>query len=181
MAHAKTYRPEHVITFIRPKAHLAPNFAPFAVPLQFNKLDLRDYLWHAYNVKVLSVRSFINQQSPKHKFDSHRGQVYRPRSRKMMIVELEKPFVWPDPPKGEELEKFDNYLWKKALDFQEKHRKLQKTRQGGNIPLRTTGQPEPERSDIARKAEALLSGREQWRNDVLLDERWKEIEKETTI
>jgi large subunit ribosomal protein L23 len=88
---------------------LPPTFASFIVPLNLNKLDLRDYLWHAYGVPVIGVRSYIQQQKirqskPNDKRIAPR-RWYRPRSIKKMTVEMESPFVWPAEPNAEELEK----------------------------------------------------------------------------
>merc|ERR1712137_508966 len=42
------------------------NFASFTVPLWFSKLDLRDYLFHAYNVRIHGVRSYVKLQRITH-------------------------------------------------------------------------------------------------------------------
>jgi large subunit ribosomal protein L23 len=88
---------------------LPPTFASFIVPLNLNKLDLRDYLWHAYGVPVIGVRSYIQIQKLR---QDKPGAIrvsprkwFRPRSIKKMTVEMELPFVWPEVPKGDELEK----------------------------------------------------------------------------
>ncbi len=42
---------------------MPPTFAKIIIaPLNMNKLDLRDYLYHAYDVHIVSVRSYIEQQ-----------------------------------------------------------------------------------------------------------------------
>jgi large subunit ribosomal protein L23 len=88
---------------------LPPTFASFIVPLNLNKLDLRDYLWHAYGVPVISVRSYIQLQKMRQdKPNASRPaprRWYRPRSIKKMTVEMDRPFVWPAEPTGDELEK----------------------------------------------------------------------------
>ena len=73
------------------------------MPLNLNKLDLRDYLWNVYDIRVNSVRSYIQlqkmrQDKPGAKRPSPR-KWYRPRSIKRMTVEMEQPFVWPEEPK----------------------------------------------------------------------------------
>lgn len=72
------------------------------VPLNLNKLDLRDYLYNAYGVKVLSVRSFVSQAPVRQdKPDAERPKPrkwYRERARKYMVAEMERPFVWPEVP-----------------------------------------------------------------------------------
>lgn len=84
--------------------------ASFLVPLNLNKLDLKDYLYHVYNVPVISVRSFIQQQrvrqdKPDAKLPKAR-RWYRARSVKKMTVEMGTAdlgtgktggaFVWPE-------------------------------------------------------------------------------------
>lgn len=88
---------------------LPPTFASFIVPLNLNKLDLRDYLWHAYGVPVIGVRSYIQMQKLR---QDKPGSIrisprkwFRPRSIKKMTVEMERPFIWPEVPVGDELEK----------------------------------------------------------------------------
>jgi len=70
------------------------------VPLNINKLDLRDYLKNVYNVDVYNVRSFIVQQKLQRTRPASPGTVdyWRPRAIKKMTVELVKPFVYPAEP-----------------------------------------------------------------------------------
>ncbi|RPB04260.1 hypothetical protein L873DRAFT_1759560 [Choiromyces venosus 120613-1] len=97
----KVFLPNFTLALVR-TPHLPPNYVQFIVPLNINKLDLKDYLLHAYNVEVLSVRSFIQQQNiqrAKNK-DLNRPKIewYRPRAIKKMTVELKEPFVYPPEP-----------------------------------------------------------------------------------
>ena len=103
------YLPSFTVTLIR-TPNLPPTMASFIVPLNFNKLDLKDYLYHVYNVPVISIRSYIQQQrvrqdKPEAKLPKQR-RWYRPRSVKKMTVEMGAvsdglegtgggPFVWP--------------------------------------------------------------------------------------
>lgn len=70
---------------------------------------MRDYLWNAYGVPVLGVRSYIQQQKVRQDKPGAKRitprKWYRPRSIKRMLVEMEKPFVWPEEP-----ENFDLYV-----------------------------------------------------------------------
>lgn len=59
-ARAKNNRPNFVLTLLR-TPHSPPHFASFLTPLYLNKLDLKDYLWHAYGLQVLGVRSYVIQ------------------------------------------------------------------------------------------------------------------------
>ena len=95
-------RPNFTLTLLRTPA-LPPTFATFIVPLNLNKLDLRDYLWNVYDIRVNSVRSYIQlqkmrQDKPGAKRPSPR-RWHRPRSIKRMTVEMEQPFLWPEEPK----------------------------------------------------------------------------------
>ena len=83
---------------IRPPPTAPPNFASFIVPLKLNKLDMRDYLWNVYGVSCTSVRSYIQMQKLRNDKKGAKRPVwkkYRPRSIKKMLVELDKPFVFP--------------------------------------------------------------------------------------
>ncbi|KAG0634256.1 ribosomal protein L25/L23 [Tuber brumale] len=97
----KVYLPNFTLALVR-TPHLPPNYAQFIVPLNINKLDLKDYLLHAYNVEVLSVRSFIQHQNVRRAKDKdlYRPKIewYRPRAIKKMTVELKEPFVYPPEP-----------------------------------------------------------------------------------
>lgn len=94
-------RPNFIVTLVRtPKQ--PPNFASFIVPLNLNKFDLRDYLYNGYGVRVKNVRSFIQQQKVRQDKPSAQRPAqrkwFRPRSIKKMMVELERPFDWPEVP-----------------------------------------------------------------------------------
>lgn len=80
---------------------LSPRYAQFRVPLNFNKLDMRDYLERVYGVGVVSVRSYVQLQPITRITRDGRnfGAWRRPKSEKRMTVELREPFVWPEEPK----------------------------------------------------------------------------------
>lgn len=95
-------RPDFVITLIRTPDR-APKYASFWVPLWFNKLDFKSYLKNVYNVDVLHVRSYVQQQAVRRSerqlgtaINGQNGKLFRPQARKKMIVELVDPFVYPD-------------------------------------------------------------------------------------
>lgn len=72
------------------------------MPLNFNKLDMRDYLQRLYGVGVVSVRSFVEQQKLTRLKSLGRygyGKIRRPQSKKKMTVEMKEAFVWPEAPK----------------------------------------------------------------------------------
>ncbi|KAK4126154.1 hypothetical protein N657DRAFT_568870 [Parathielavia appendiculata] len=170
-------RPNHVIAFIRPKPRQPPNLATFVVPLQFNKLDLRDYLFHAYNVEVTSVRSFINQPTPRRKY-GNTGKWFRPRSQKMMIAELVKPFVWPEPPAEKDREPFDHATFTKMEKMREDQ--IKKETDPANIPLRTQIKIPPSRRTLKEQAEEFMESGE-WSNGKIGDGKWTEVEKDVPV
>lgn len=81
-------------------SHLPPTLAQFIVPLNFTKLDMKDYLYKAYDIRTRSVRSYVVQQKVRRikNLDEMRREPYRPRAIKKMTVEMNTPFVYPDPP-----------------------------------------------------------------------------------
>ncbi|KAK3902117.1 hypothetical protein C8A05DRAFT_44384 [Staphylotrichum tortipilum] len=174
------FLPNHIIAFIRPNPRQPPNLATFTVPLQFNKLDLRDYLYHAYNVEVTAVRSFINQPAPRQKF-GNRGKWYRPRSKKMMIAELVKPFVWPEPPAEKDRDAFDHGIFKKMQD--ERDKQVQRQSKRGQIPRRTWGSQPEDRLALKEQAAAFLKDGG-WANGLKTEEddgEWAEVDQEEQI
>lgn len=90
--------PKGRITLLRPNAKHTPYQAKFYVPRLFNKLDLRDYLWHVYGLRTLKITTqLLHSKFVRGSFDRAR---YRPGQRKKMTIEMEEPFVWPEPPKN---------------------------------------------------------------------------------
>ncbi|KAJ4300328.1 mitochondrial 54S ribosomal protein YmL41 [Collariella sp. IMI 366227] len=167
--------PNHVIAFIRPKPRQPPNLATFVVPLKFNKLDMRDYLYHGYNVEVTAVRSFINQPEPR-KRNGTTGKVYRPRAQKMMIAELVKPFVWPSPPVDEELKPWDNDMFTKLQ--KERNSQMERQMNPSNVPVRTEKREAKERTTLREQAKEFMENGG-WSNG--RTDKWKEVEEEVTV
>jgi large subunit ribosomal protein L23 len=89
-------RPKFTVAMVRAPG-LSPYHARFLVPLDFSKYDLRDYLYHAYNVKCFNVRSYVKQMPVRDTVAQPRHW-FRPDSKKYMTVEMEQPFVWPEAP-----------------------------------------------------------------------------------
>lgn len=89
----KRYFPKARVVLMRPSAKHTPYQANFVVPKSFNRLDLRDYLWHVYGLRALSITTqllpgtFV-RYGPSPRF--RKGQI------KKMTIEMEQPFVWPD-------------------------------------------------------------------------------------
>lgn len=92
-------RPEFRVALVR-TPNLTPRYAQFRVPLNFNKFDLRSYLWHLYGVGTLSIRSYVQAQPITRISRDNKGfgPWRRPKSQKRMTVELKEPFVYPKEP-----------------------------------------------------------------------------------
>jgi large subunit ribosomal protein L23 len=88
--------PKFTVALVRTSS-LSPYHARFLVPLDFSKYDLRDYLYHAYNVKCFNIRSIVKQMPVRDTREQPRHW-FRPESKKYMTVEMEQPFVWPQVP-----------------------------------------------------------------------------------
>ena len=123
-----------------------------------NKLDLRDYLYHAYNVRVISVRSYIHQQkvvggkpgAP----NPTANRWFRPRAIKKMTVELESPFVFPKTP--ENLDEWHQDTWEAAQKDQEKYQE----RSGRLADAMFDAE---DRTSVAEQARRLVEGKDIWR------------------
>lgn len=163
----KNHSPNFSLTLIRTPRQ-PPIYASFIVPLWFNKLDLRDYLYNAYNVRILNVRSYVKLQRIRQgKPTGIRGEQYmkpqykrwhRPRSRKHMTVELEQPFVWPEPPtEKEDLAPFN----KVERDLAEEEQKVY-GRHMNPVESKTMVNEE-RRKSMREQAQALLEGRTKWK------------------
>lgn len=131
------------------------------MPLKFNKFDLRDYLFHVYNVEVNAIRSFINQPGPERK-DRGRGKWFRPQATKMMVAELKKPFVWPEPVKEEDREAFDYEAYQKVAKAREENTRMQKLKQKGVIEERMAVPTEEHRKALKKQAEEFLANPQSW-------------------
>ncbi|KAF2793048.1 hypothetical protein K505DRAFT_277675 [Melanomma pulvis-pyrius CBS 109.77] len=92
----RIHLPKFTIALMRTPG-LSPYHARFEVPLNFSKFDIKDYLYHAYNVKCFNIRSYVKLQPVRDTFAQPR-HMFRPDSKKYMTVEMERPFVWPADP-----------------------------------------------------------------------------------
>ncbi|PRT56824.1 54S ribosomal protein L41, mitochondrial [Wickerhamiella sorbophila] len=88
----EVYFPWAPITLLRPSARMTPYQAQFVVPLNFNKLDLRDYLWHVYGLRALNITTQV-KWSQWHRQGYSR---YRTPQVKKMIIDMDQPFIWPE-------------------------------------------------------------------------------------
>ncbi|KAF7870037.1 hypothetical protein EAF04_004821 [Stromatinia cepivora] len=155
MGRKEIFLPNFTITLLR-TPNLPPSFASFIVPLNLNKLDMRDYLWNAYGIEVRAVRSYIQAQKlkegkPGQKIPTPR-KWFRPRSIKRMMVEMERPFVWPEEPK-------DFSAWdKEGLKKRQEHEEELQAEQYPDAKQK----PSKERLSIAEQARKILQGKEKW-------------------
>ncbi|PYI11163.1 mitochondrial ribosomal protein L23 [Aspergillus sclerotiicarbonarius CBS 121057] len=152
----QVYLPEFTLALIR-TPFLPPRFASFYVPLNFNKLDMRDYMQRLYGVGILSVRSYVEQQKVTRLKPMGRygyGKLRRPMSKKKMTVEMKDPFVWPEAPKDMEPWEKDQFF--KAAKYQEQIQDSQKPDAGMKAD-------ETARETYKEDAQKLLSGEKPWR------------------
>ncbi|EER24996.1 hypothetical protein D8B26_007581 [Coccidioides posadasii str. Silveira] len=151
----QVYLPEFTITLIR-TPFLPPRYASFWVPLSFNKLDMKDYLKRVYDVDVIKVRSYVEQQKVTRERPMGKegyGPLRRPMARKKMTVEMTEPFVWPEEPK-------DFSPWERDTYFEAK--KMQEDYQEAHGPEAGMKAPERQRELLAEQAKRLKQGRETW-------------------
>ncbi|KAL9096902.1 MAG: hypothetical protein Q9165_000866 [Trypethelium subeluteriae] len=141
--------PNFTLTLLR-TPYLPPTFASFITPLNINKLDIRDYLFHVYGVTCIKVRSYVQQQRVR---QSAPRQWYRPRAVKRMTVEMDKPFVWPEAPT--DFEPWSKETFDAAHEEQDNLRKQMQPSADTLAPM--------DRETLAEQAERLLSGKEKWR------------------
>ncbi|KJZ77957.1 hypothetical protein HIM_02594 [Hirsutella minnesotensis 3608] len=167
----QVFLPNHVITFLR-KEHLPPNEASFQVPLRFTKFDLRDYLWNLYGVEAKKVRVYVKEQ-PLMRRAKDQQSFYRPRSLKIMTVELAKPFQWPEVPENTEPWSRDLWQQREKAAYEAEEDGYNKNR--GTIPLVSEKPLSQERKELASLARQMLSGEVKWTNGVTLDPKWDKL------
>lgn len=92
----QVYFPKARICLLRPNAKHTPYQAKFLVPRNFNKMDLRDYLWHVYGLRALNVTVQLLHASFTRGMDDHAR--YRGPQYKKMTIDMAEPFVWPELP-----------------------------------------------------------------------------------
>lgn len=98
VGHKQVYLPKARVCLLRPNAKHTPYQAKFLVPRNFNKMDLRDYLWHVYGLRALNVTvQLLHARFVRGMTDHAR---YRAPQYKKMTIDMEEPFVWPALPDG---------------------------------------------------------------------------------
>ncbi|KAH6659472.1 hypothetical protein BKA67DRAFT_544523 [Truncatella angustata] len=168
----QVFLPDHVVTLCRPHRPQPPQFATFHVPLTFNKLDIRDYLLHAYKVNTLTVRSHLAQRPPR--LSAFSGRIGRPPPIKYMTVELEKPFVFPKEPTTEEQKKWHSEEMQKRIEMEKIYAQRAKSyREKGTLITPAMRRKDDDRRMLAAQARDLLEGKVKWGNQRELDPRWE--------
>lgn len=90
----KVYFPKARICLLRPNAKHTPYQAKFLVPRNFNKIDLRDYLWNVYGLRALNITVQLlhaRWRRAENDYARYRGPQY-----KKMTIDMAEPFVWPE-------------------------------------------------------------------------------------
>jgi large subunit ribosomal protein L23 len=147
------------------------------VPLRWTKFDLRDYLWNLYDVEVKKVRSYVKEMPLARRPGAAQGW-YRPQSKKIMTVELAKPFQWPEMPT--DLEPWNKELFDRREEKMDEQRKLQKERHDMTLPMKSRQPLTETRKELAKLAQKMVAGEVEWRNDVTLDPKWDKILEEAS-
>lgn len=80
----------------------------------------------------------------------------------MMVAELKKPFVWPEPAKEEDREAFDYKAFQKVKKAREENEKMQKLKQKGEIEERKAVPTEEHRKLLKKQAEEFLANPLAW-------------------
>ncbi|KAF2120624.1 hypothetical protein BDV96DRAFT_641288 [Lophiotrema nucula] len=182
----QVYLPKFTIALLR-TPWLSPYHAQFRVPLQIAKPDLRDYLFHLYNIRAFNIRSYI-KQAPVRDHQSAPRQMFREESTKYMTIEMEEPFVWPEEPTQEELDeewgqserkRQDEAAGRSVAGGGEKEEKLRKAealrKQAETVLLERRQRTKKEKPGIKKEEEKLDSTEERERKEAL--EKMKELRK----
>lgn len=90
----KVYFPKARVVLLRPNAKHSPYQAKFLVPRNFNKMDLRDYLWNIYGLRALNVTVQLLHAKFTRGGDEYAR--YRASQYKKMTIDMLEPFVWPE-------------------------------------------------------------------------------------
>ncbi|CDK29230.1 unnamed protein product [Kuraishia capsulata CBS 1993] len=88
--------PSARVVLLRNNARLTPYQAKFIVPKSFNKLDLRDYLFHIYGLRALNITTQIQPQTMTRALPLPYSTRRRSPLVKKMTIDMEQPFVWPE-------------------------------------------------------------------------------------
>lgn len=93
-----------------------------------------------------------------------------------MIVQLSKPFQWPELP--DNLEPWNHELWAKRQEEMDKNAEEQARRGKFEIAMKSRQPLTKEREGLASLAKDMLEGKIKWSNDVQLDPKWDNLLKQ---
>lgn len=128
----EVYFPKARLILLRPNAKHTPYQAKFIVPKSFNKLDLRDYLFHMYGLRALNITTQL-LHGRYVRLSAFSGRFRGPQIKKMTI-EMEQPFVWPEEPAEGEVARWN----KKFQEELNKYKEENQMSQGSDINKPTT-------------------------------------------
>ncbi|CCC67763.1 hypothetical protein NCAS_0A12050 [Naumovozyma castellii] len=117
VGHNRLYFPKARVILLRPNAKHTPYQAKFIVPKSFNKLDLRDYLYHLYGLRAMNVTTQL-LPGTYNVMNRLRARFRGPQIKKMTI-DMEEPFIWPEEP-----DKSVNQLWE--TEYNKEMKKLER-------------------------------------------------------
>lgn len=103
--------PKARIILLRPNAKHTPYQAKFIVPKSFNKLDLRDYLFHIYGLRAMNITTQLLHA--RYRRYTPMLPRYREPQIKKMTIDMAEPFIWPNEPENKDPW---NYTFTKELD-----------------------------------------------------------------
>lgn len=114
--------PKARIILLRPNAKHTPYQAKFIVPKSFNKLDLRDYLFHVYGLRAMNVTTqLLHGKYTRVNIASSR---FRGPQIKKMTIDMAEPFIWPEEPKKDENSAWNDELIRNLELYREEQQRL---------------------------------------------------------
>jgi len=118
---------------------------------------MREYMKQVYNVDIISVRSYVEQQKVTRERRDGRagyGPWRRPRSKKKMTIEMTEPFAWPELPE-------DQSAWQKDQFYN--HYKYNREIQESNQPSASAKPVKEEAKAFEEQAKELVEGKQPWK------------------
>lgn len=115
----QVFFPKARIILLRPNAKHTPYQAKFIVPKSFNKLDLRDYLFHLYGLRALNITTQL-LHGRYVRLSAFSGRFRGPQIKKMTI-EMEQPFIWPEEPEKDEVARWNEKFHEQLNKYKEEN------------------------------------------------------------
>lgn len=118
----QVFFPKARIILLRPNAKHTPYQAKFIVPKSFNKLDLRDYLFHVYGLRAMNITTqLLHGKYTRVNIASSR---FRGPQIKKMTIDMAEPFIWPEEPKKEENSAWNDDLIRNLELYRDEQQRL---------------------------------------------------------